>query len=85
MGKCTDFINKVREFRFIEIRDWQINKFNRLMGYKERENIAQPQVNNSQLQPPNNSNEWVINLSSTPLTQSQESLLSKAPNYAVTS
>ena len=33
--ECTDFINKVRESRFIKIRDRQINKFNRLLGNKK--------------------------------------------------
>ena len=32
MDKHRDFINKVRESRFIKIRDRQINKFNTLMG-----------------------------------------------------
>ena len=30
--KCTNFVNKVGEFRYIKVRDRQINKFNRLMG-----------------------------------------------------
>ena len=84
MNRCTDFINKLREFRFIKIRDREINKFNTLLGYKDRETTTQSPANNNQLQAPNNSNKWVINLSSTPLTQSQESLLSKGPKYAVT-
>ena len=41
--KCTDFINKVREFRFIKIRDTQINKFNSLVGNKEREILHKAQ------------------------------------------
>ena len=32
MGRYTNFINKVRESRYIKVRDRQINKFNRLMG-----------------------------------------------------
>ena len=28
--KCIQFINNVREFRFIKVRDRQVNKFNRL-------------------------------------------------------
>ena len=61
IDKCIDFINKVREFRFVKIRDRQINKFNILMGKKDREITAQPQDNN-QLQAPNNCNKWVVNL-----------------------
>ena len=38
--------------------------------------------NNNQLQASSNTNKWIINLSNTPLTQSQESLLSKVPHYA---
>ena len=32
MDKCNNFINKVRESRYIKVRDEQINKFSRLMG-----------------------------------------------------
>ena len=39
------------------------------MGYKERDKeiTTQPLVNNSQMQTPNNSNKWVVNLSSAPV------------------
>ena len=47
------------------------------MGNKDREVTAQPLVNNNQSQVPNNSNKWVVNLSSTPLTQYQKSLPSQ--------
>ena len=83
MDKCTDFINKVRESRFIIIRDRHINTFNRLMGNKDKEVTAQPSANSNQSQAPNISNKCVVNLSILPLTLSQESLLSKGPNYAV--
>ena len=42
MDKCTDFINKVREYRFIKIRDKQVNKFNRLIGNIVRKLTTQP-------------------------------------------
>ena len=29
--KCMEFINKVREYNFITVRDKQVNKFNRLI------------------------------------------------------
>ena len=58
MNRCTDFINKLREFRFIKIRDRGINKFNTLMGYKDRETTTQSPANNNQLQAPNNLNKW---------------------------
>ena len=54
MEKCTDFIDKVREFRFIKIRDRQVNKFNRLMGSKDRELTTQPLANNNQSQAQSN-------------------------------
>ena len=37
------------------------------MGNKDREITAQPLANNNQLQAPNNSNKWVVNLCNTPL------------------
>ena len=49
----------------------------------DRELTTQPLANNNQMQTQNNSNKWVINLFSTPLSQSQEFLLSKGLNYAV--
>ena len=83
MEKCTDFIKKVREFRFIKGRVRQVNKFNRLLGNKDRELTTQPLANSNQLKAQSNPNIWVINLSSTPLSQVQESLLSKGPSYAI--
>ena len=53
------------------------------MCYKNRELTVQPAANTTQLQAQNNPNKWIVNLSSTPLPQAQESLLSKRPNYAV--
>ena len=47
MEKCTDLINKVREFRFIKVRDRQINIFNKLKENKDRELTSQPPANNS--------------------------------------
>ena len=44
---------------------------------------AQSIDNNNQMQASSNDNKWVIDLSNTPLTQAQESLLSKGPNYAI--
>ena len=56
MEKCTDFINKVREFRFIKIRNRPGNKFNRLMGNKDRELTTQPLANNNWSQAQSNPN-----------------------------
>ena len=65
MEKFTDFINKVGEFRFIKIKDRQVNKFNRLMGSKDREFTTKPLANNNQLQAQINCNKWEVYLSST--------------------
>ena len=85
MDKCTVFINKVRESRFIKIRNRQVNTFNILAGNSDGVGEPKPSIcNSNQLQASSNTNKWIINLSNTPLTQSQESLLSKGPNYAIT-
>ena len=103
--KCIEFIDKVREFNFIKVRDRQVNKFNRLI-YKNKSKLevrqqstqsidnsnsqAQVLTSNSQLQGSNSNshvtnhaNKWVINLSSVSLTTTQESFLSKGPNFAL--
>ena len=91
--RCIEFINKVRKNRFIKVKNRQVNKFNRLLAESGREistqsvsNSNQPQSssnNNNQTQTHNTNNKWVINLSYTPLTPAQESLLAKGPNFAV--
>ena len=50
---------------------------------EDRDLTAQPLANFIQLPAQNNSNKWVINLSNTLLSQAQETLLAKGPNYAV--
>ena len=75
--------HKVRESRFFKVRDRQVNTFNRLMDNKDRELTAQPLGNTLQMQAQSSHNKLVINLSSTPLSQAKESLLSKGPNYVV--
>ena len=79
VDNCRDFLKKVRESRFIKVRDSQVSKFNRLMGYKDREFTTQPLGNTIQPQAQSNYNKWVINLSSTPLSLAQEYILSKEP------
>ena len=85
MDRCYEFINKVRESRFIKIRDKQVNKFNRLAGKRDRGRGTNAQTigTDNQLQASSNNNKWVINLSNTLLTQAQKSLLSKGPNYVI--
>ena len=45
MDKCTNFINKVRESRYIKVRDRQMNKFNRLMGKDKDRDLSHRAVN----------------------------------------
>ena len=82
MKKCIDFINKLREFRFTKIRDRQVNKFNRLMGNKDRELTTQPLANKNQSQAQSTpKNGQLIFL--TPPIHAQESFLLTGPNYAM--
>ena len=88
-NRCTEFISKVRETRFIKVKNRQVNKFNRLVARSGRElgfreTSAQSVIYNNQLQGHNKTcNNWVINLSKTPLTPAQESLLVKGTNFAI--
>ena len=68
MDRCTEFINKVRESRFIIIRNRQINKLNRLAGNRDR-------GSGTNAQSIGKGHKWVINLFNTPLTKSQDSFL----------
>ena len=94
IDKCSKFIDKVRKDRFFKVRDRQINKFNRLDGKSNNKSCS----HNNQVQATGNSNNtnsgnnqlqqenharWVINLSKTPLTKGQDSLLAKGPNFAI--
>ena len=112
MGKCSRFLDKVREDRYIRVKTRQVRKFNNFFskgkgtilsnndnnreGQSIRENGSsnnrdsnnrQVQVNNSnnksQLQA-NITEKWVINLSSTSLTEGQQSVLTKGPNFSLT-
>ena len=56
--KCIDFINKVREFRFIKFRDRQVNKFNRLankISNKDRNNNSAQSTSNGNQEQASNS------------------------------
>ena len=93
--RCIEFINKVREFKFTKIKNRQVNKFNKLVAKigngrdtnthsRNINNQAQASNSNSnQLQASGSNHKCVINLSNTPLSQAQESLLSKGPNHAI--
>ena len=66
IDRCIEFINKVRECRFIKVRDWQVYKFNILSSKSNRGTSAQSLGNTTQSQAISNKNKWVINLSKTP-------------------
>ena len=95
--QCSKFIDKVREDKFLKIKDRKVNKFNILVrrsnnNSSNQNNLNQARVvgdsnnsndNNNQSQVENN-NKWVINLLKTNLTEGQISVLAKGPNYAIT-
>ena len=58
--KCTEFIDKVREFNFIKVRDREVNTFNRLR-YK---NKSKPEVRQQNAQSIDNRNSQVQVLTS---------------------
>ena len=103
--RCIEFINKVRESRYIKVKNRQVNKFNRLVAKSgngreinaqssnnsnqsqavnsNRNQLEAVNTNRNQMQTAGVNNKWVINLSNTPLTSAQESLIAKGPNYAI--
>ena len=97
--KYKEFIDKVRDFEFIKVRERQVNKFNRLM-FKNKLKVRQQStqsignsnsqvqvtISNSQVQDSinnNQANKWVVNLSGVLLTPAQEFFLSKGPNVVL--
>ena len=42
MNKCQELIDKVSEFRYIKVRERQINKFNRLLQKGRKYNLVSP-------------------------------------------
>ena len=94
INKHNKFIDKVREDRFFKVRDRQVNKFNRLDSKSNNNshsynNQVQPTDNSNSINSYNNhsqveiNNKWVINLSKTPLTKGQKSLLATDPNFGI--
>ena len=91
--ECKLEINKVREIRTQQsIRE--TNKFIKLMEEKEKEKQQERHAYSGRISYNNctkmvestkpNTNKWNINLSNTPLTEDQESLLKHGPNFAIT-
>ena len=98
MDRCTVFIEVGREQQHLKTLERQKHKFERLLvREKVREGdrtttlqaammatIATPPNKTRQLQTRNRrENNWIINLSSTPLTEDEEKALSNGPNYAI--
>ena len=86
-------IERRKELRHRRVMERQISKFNRLFGEKIHKDQGghskqQSDHSTSNQQGPEMNNtiqkKWVINLSSSPLTQEQESLLTHGPNFVVT-
>ena len=60
-----------------------INNYNRL-GQRNHANNSDRANNKANQLQANNNNKWVINLSKTNLTEGQESVLAKGPNFSIT-
>ena len=87
--ECSTFIKRVTEYRHHQVMNRQRQKFEKL----ERKNRKNGRSNQGQDTCMNNSkktadrrdskNNWVINLSKTPLTIEQERLLSRGPKFVI--
>ena len=95
LKNCEEFIKARREARHYNTMDRQKQKLERLCQKNSSErggcsnqhgNHTCTNTENSGISPVNNisnTNKWVINISSKPLTQAQEKLLAIGPNYAM--
>ena len=98
MDRCIEFIEVGREQQHLKTLERQKQKFNRLLAReKVREGDCTTTLHgghdgyHSNLAKQNNTtetrirreNNWVKNLSSTPLTKEEEKILSNGPNYAI--
>ena len=98
MDRCTVFIEVGREKQHLKTLERQKHKFERLLAReKVREGdrtttlhgghdgyLSDPTKQNKAITIRNRrENNWVINLSSTPLTEDEEKALSNGPNYAI--
>ena len=91
--ECKLEINKVRESRHKQVLERQTKKFTKLIEEKLKEKLQEREhsgrisyhdcTKTFEASKPN-TNKWVINLSNTPLTEDQESLLKHGPNFAIT-
>ena len=82
---CKEEVLKRKELRHQRVQKRQISKFERLMKeQKKQEQGGCSNIDDCTNQGlPDISKKWVVNLSSTPLTKEQESLLLHGPNFAI--
>ena len=73
---CLEVIHKSREKVFKITKNRQIKKFNHLQQQPRYRNMPVPDIIRKK---------WVINLSSKPLSDGEQSILQKGPKFAVSS
>ena len=97
MDRCIEFIEVGREKQHLKTLERQKHKFERLLAREKVREVDQITLHgghigyHSNLAKQNNTtetnirreNNWVKNLSSTPLTKEEEKILSNGPNYAI--
>ena len=99
LKECQEFINTRREARHSKTIDRQKQKLNRLFHRNSSNKGGHSNIHGNHAfkttcetcislvttgtSTSNNTNKWVINISSKPLTEAQEKLLAHGPNYAV--
>ena len=95
--KCSRFIEEVRGVRYNKVKERQVRKFHNLLNKNKNLEQNNRSINNTIGQTNNATgidrnnnnnnngnkvnNKWVINLSSSNLTQAQMSVLAKGPNF----
>ena len=80
MEECKTFINRVVECRHNRVLDQQEAEFEVLVQWKTSGHSNQ----DVQRKRDAGKDKWVINLSSTPLTEDQEKLLAHGPKFVIT-
>ena len=98
LDRCINFIEKVRQDRFIKVKDRQVRKYELLSNRNRSIQDSNHNFNNNRLTQRCNEasidnsyqlvsdrdiNKWVINLSKTELTTAQKTVLANGPNYAI--
>ena len=88
LEECQNLIKRVIKCRHVSVLDRQKAKFEALQQQRTSGCSNKDDYTNSTIYRSNNATEdtkkWVQNLSSTPLTKDQESLLAHGPKFAIT-